>query len=118
SGSLAAFQGTLRRGEDEGVRRVARLFGTDGVRGLANGDVLTPELAMRLSAAAARHLLREPLEHGARPVVVIGRDTRPSGPMLEAAALAGFTAVGCDVVRLGVVPTPAVAYETQRRAAL
>jgi phosphoglucosamine mutase len=50
--------------------------------------------------------------------VVIGRDTRPSGPMLEAAAFAGFTAVGCDVARLGVVPTPAVAYEVQRRAAL
>ncbi|HTL23515.1 MAG TPA: phosphoglucosamine mutase [Mycobacteriales bacterium] len=97
---------------------MARLFGTDGIRGLANGDVLTPELAMRLAAAAARHLLAEPLEHGARPVVVIGRDTRPSGEMLEAAAFAGFTAVGCDVVRLGVVPTPAVAYECQRRGVL
>jgi phosphoglucosamine mutase len=97
---------------------MARLFGTDGVRGLANGDVLTPELALRLAAAAARHLLAEQLAHGTRPVVVIGRDTRPSGPMLEAAALAGFTSVGCDVVRLGVVPTPAVAYEVQHRAAL
>lgn len=97
---------------------MARLFGTDGVRGLANGDVLTPELAMRLAAAAARHLLAEPLAHGARPVVVIGRDTRPSGQLLEAAAFAGFTAVGCDVVRLGVVPTPAVAYECQRRGVL
>jgi phosphoglucosamine mutase len=97
---------------------LARLFGTDGIRGLANGDVLTPELAMRLAAAAARHLLAEPLAHGARPVVVIGRDTRPSGEMLEAAAFAGFTAVGCDVVRLGVVPTPAVAYECQRRGVL
>ncbi|HUR50744.1 MAG TPA: phosphoglucosamine mutase [Mycobacteriales bacterium] len=97
---------------------MARLFGTDGVRGLANGDVLTPELALRLAAAAARHLLGEQLGAGTRPVVVIGRDTRPSGQMLEAAAFAGFAAVGCDVVRLGVVPTPAVAYEVQRRAAL
>jgi phosphoglucosamine mutase len=97
---------------------LARLFGTDGVRGLANGDVLTPELALRLAAAAARHLLAEQLGGGARPVVVIGRDTRPSGEMLEAASFAGFAAVGCDVVRLGVVPTPAVAYEAQRRGVL
>ncbi len=95
---------------------MARLFGTDGVRGLAGGDVLTAELALRLAAAAARELHGEALARGERPLVVIGRDTRPSGPMLEAAAFAGFTAVGCDVVRLGVVPTPAVAYEVQRRA--
>ena len=97
---------------------MGRLFGTDGVRGLANGDVLTPELALRLAAAAARHLLAEQLGAEARPVVVIGRDTRPSGEMLEAASFAGFAAVGCDVVRLGVVPTPAVAYEAQRRGVL
>jgi len=97
---------------------MGRLFGTDGIRGLANGDVLTPELAMRVAAAAARHFLSEQLEAGSRPVVVIGQDTRPSGPTLEAGAFAGFTAVGCDVVRLGVVPTPAVAYEVQRGAEL
>ncbi|MCW2599160.1 MAG: glmM [Frankiales bacterium] len=97
---------------------MARLFGTDGIRGLAGGEILTAELAMGLAAAAALELLGEELERGVRPVVVIGRDTRLSGPMLEAAAFAGFTAVGCDVVRLGVVPTPAVAYEVQRRAAL
>ena len=97
---------------------MARLFGTDGVRGLAGGDVLTAELAFRLAAAAAQELLAEQLAHGTQPYVVIGRDTRPSGPMLEAAAFAGFTAVGCHVTRLGVVPTPAVAYEVQRRAAL
>ncbi|TAL25155.1 MAG: phosphoglucosamine mutase [Frankiales bacterium] len=96
----------------------ARLFGTDGVRGLAGGDVLTAELAFRLSAAAALELLGEELSRGGHPLVVIGRDTRPSGPMLEAAAFAGFASVGCDVARLGVVPTPAVAYEVQRRAAL
>ena len=97
---------------------MARLFGTDGIRGLAGGDVLTADLAMRLAAAAALELLAEPLAHGVRPLVVIGRDSRPSGPMLEAAALAGFASVGCDVARLGVVPTPAVAYAVQRGAAL
>jgi phosphoglucosamine mutase len=81
---------------------MARLFGTDGVRGLANGEVLTPELALALARSVVR-------ETGARRVV-IGRDTRPSGPMLEAAAAAGFTAEGADVVLLGVVPTPAVAH--------
>ncbi|MCW2679950.1 MAG: hypothetical protein JWM62_1351, partial [Frankiales bacterium] len=91
-----------------------RLFGTDGIRGLAGGDVLTAQLAFQVAAAAAQELLTL----GDRPLVAIGRDTRPSGPMLEAAAFAGFTAVGCDVVRLGVVPTPAVAYEVQHRAQL
>ena len=81
---------------------MARLFGTDGVRGLANGDVLTPELALELAAAAAHEL-------GGR-LAVIGRDTRPSGPLLEAAAAAGFAAAGCDVQLLGVVPTPTVAH--------
>ena len=81
---------------------MARLFGTDGVRGLANGDVLTPELALALASSAAREL-------GGR-TVAIGRDTRPSGPMLEAAAAAGFAAAGMDVLLLGVVPTPTVAH--------
>jgi len=88
---------------------VARLFGTDGVRGLANGEVLTPELSLALAASAATVLL----EAGTpRPRVVIGRDPRPSGQMLEAAAVAGFTSAGCDVLLLGVVPTPAVAHVT------
>jgi phosphoglucosamine mutase len=94
---------------------LARLFGTDGIRGLAGGDVLTAELAERVAAAAAAELIDDA---SARPVVVIGRDTRPSGPMLETAAVAGFTAAGCDVVRLGVVPTPAVAYAVQHGASL
>ena len=97
---------------------MGRLFGTDGVRGLAGGELLTAELTLRLAAASALVLLAEPLARGERPVVVIGRDTRPSGPMLEAAAFAGFTSVGCDVARLGVVPTPAVAYEVEHAAAL
>lgn len=81
-----------------------RLFGTDGVRGLAGGEVLTADLALRLAAAAGRVLGRP----GAR--VAIGRDTRPSGPLFEAAATAGFLAAGLDVELLGVVPTPAVAH--------
>jgi phosphoglucosamine mutase len=94
---------------------LARLFGTDGIRGLAGGDVLTADLAEHVAAAAAAELA----SGGAtRPLVVIGRDTRPSGPVLEAASVAGFTAAGCDVVRLGVVPTPAVAFEVQRGASL
>ena len=96
----------------------ARLFGTDGIRGLAFGEVLTEDLTRRVAAAAAAELLAEQLGRGERPVVVIGRDTRPSGPQLEDAAVLGFTAAGCDVVRLGVLPTPAVAYEVQRQAAL
>ena len=70
---------------------MGRLFGTDGVRGLAGGDVLTAELAFRLAGAAALELLAEELAHGAHPLVVIGRDTRPSGPMLEAAPCAPST---------------------------
>ena len=86
-----------------------RLFGTDGVRGLANAD-LTPELSFDLSAAAARVL-------GARSAVV-GRDTRASGEMLEAAVVAGLASAGCSVVRVGVVPTPGVAFLTAGRADL
>ena len=81
--------------------RLARLFGTDGIRGLAFGDVLTEELTRQVVASAVRVL-------GGRRVA-IGRDTRPSGPALEKAAIEGFTAAGADVVQLGVVPTPAVA---------
>src|SRR5438445_283255 len=96
---------------------MARLFGTDGVRGLANGDVLTPELAMRLAGTAGARLVawrRDTLgtQPYNRPMVVVGRDTRPSGEMLEAAAVAGFTSAGCDVTVLGVVPTPVVAHRT------
>jgi phosphoglucosamine mutase len=96
---------------------LARLFGTDGIRGLANGDVLTPDLAMRLSAVAGARAVTERGGGGGRPVVVVGRDSRPSGEMLEAAAVAGFTSAGCDVTRLGVVPTPLVAHCTARGGA-
>lgn len=80
-------------------------FGTDGVRGLANAD-LSPELAMQL-AQAFIHTLPDPVTV---PLVYLGKDTRRSGDMLEAAMVAGFTSLGCDVRLLGVVPTPAVAW--------
>jgi len=90
---------------------MARLFGTDGVRGLANREV-TAELALDLAVAAA-HILAERGEFaGHRPRAVIGRDPRASGEFLEAAVAAGLASAGVDVVRLGVLPTPAVAYLT------
>jgi len=95
---------------------MARLFGTDGVRALANGDVLTPELAMAVARSAAHELLARRTAAD-RPVAVIGRDTRPSGPMLEAAAAAGFASAGVDVQLLGVVPTPVVAHACARGGA-
>lgn len=88
---------------------MARLFGTDGVRGTANQD-LTAELALDLAVAAA-HVLGEAGAFGARrPTALVGRDTRASGEFLEAAVVAGLASAGVDVVRLGVVPTPGVAY--------
>ncbi|GAA2051237.1 phosphoglucosamine mutase [Williamsia deligens] len=97
---------------------MAQYFGTDGVRGLANGD-LTPELAMRVARAAAAELTSgiadsgiAPTSPGARPVAVVGRDPRASGEMLEAAVCAGLTAAGVDALRVGVLPTPAVAFLT------
>ena len=83
-------------------------FGTDGVRGVANDD-LTPELAFAIGRAGATVLAHESERH--RPVIV-GRDTRLSGTMLEAAIVAGITSVGRDVLQIGIVPTPAVARVT------
>ena len=88
---------------------MARLFGTDGVRGVANQD-LTAELAVALGAAAARRLIRTGATR--RRVAVVGRDPRASGEMLEAAVIAGLTSEGVDTLRVGVLPTPAVAYLT------
>jgi phosphoglucosamine mutase len=86
---------------------VGRLFGTDGVRGVANAASLTPELALGLGRAAVR-LARE-RSGSARPSVVIGRDTRRSGPMLEDALCAGVASAGGLALRAGVLPTPGVA---------
>ena len=86
---------------------MGRLFGTDGVRGLAGSD-LTARLALDLSVAAARVL--GPAAAHQRPVAVVGRDPRTSGEFLEAAVVAGLASSGVDVLRLGVLPTPGVAY--------
>ncbi len=88
-----------------------RIFGTDGVRGLANGQ-LTAELALDLSVAAARVLVDRGEYAGPRPIAVVGRDTRISGQFLEHAVVAGLASAGVDVVRLRVLPTPGVAYMT------
>ena len=87
---------------------MGRLFGTDGVRGVAGRD-LTARLALDLSVAAA-HVLGSPGATGRRPVAVVGRDPRVSGEFLESAVVAGLASSGVDVLRLGVIPTPAVAY--------
>ena len=91
------------------------LFGTDGVRGLANAD-LTPELALALGRAAVGVLLAEGSARGsvpARPTVLVGRDPRASGTLLESALVAGILSAGGDVLAAGVVPTPAVAFLTR-----
>jgi len=87
---------------------VGRLFGTDGVRGVANVE-LTAELALKLAAGAGRVLVRHRSGPG-RAVAVVGRDPRASGEFLEAAVVAGLAGSGVDVIRVGVLPTPAVAY--------
>jgi len=84
---------------------MGRLFGTDGVRGVANSE-LTPELAFKLGKAGAFVLSREK----ERPIVLIGRDTRISGDMIEDAISAGILAMGGNVIKVGVLPTPAIAY--------
>ena len=90
---------------------MGRLFGTDGVRGLANRE-LTAELALDLSVAAAHVLADVGAFAGHRPTAVVARDGRASGEFLEAAVVAGLASAGVDVLLLGVVPTPAVAYLT------
>ena len=86
-----------------------KLFGTDGVRGTANSEPMTAETAMRLGMAAGPFFTRGKHRH----IVVIGKDTRLSGYMLEPALTAGFISVGMDVVLLGPLPTPAVAMLTR-----
>src|SRR6185312_12857646 len=86
-----------------------KYFGTDGIRGLANGEKLTPDLALRVGMAAGLKFVRG--DHRNR--VVIGKDTRRSGYLIENALAAGFTAVGMDVYFLGPMPTPAVAMLTR-----
>lgn len=92
---------------------MSRIFGTDGVRGIANTE-LSPELAFKLGRAGATVFSRSSDRH--KPIIV-GRDTRLSGTMLEAAVIAGITSVGRDVTSIGIVPTPCVAAVTVRTAA-
>lgn len=91
---------------------MGKYFGTDGVRGVANQE-LTPELAYKIGRCGGYVLTGQ----AKQPKVVIGRDTRISGPMLEAALVAGLLSIGADVIRLGVVSTPAVAYLTRKLGA-
>ena len=86
-----------------------KLFGTDGIRGTTNSEPMTAETALRVGQAAGIHFLRGDHRHR----VVIGKDTRLSGYMMESAMVAGFTSVGMDVVMLGPMPTPAVALLTR-----
>ncbi len=86
-----------------------KFFGTDGIRGRVNDAPMTAEIAMRVGQAAGAHFLRGDHRHR----VVIGKDTRLSGYMMESAMVAGFTSVGMDVVLLGPMPTPAVAMLTR-----
>ena len=90
---------------------MTRLFGTDGVRGLANKK-LTPILALKLGQAAAEVLTADRESYELRPTAVIGRDPRVSGEMLDAAIASGLASRGVDVVRVGVLPTPAIAFLT------
>lgn len=89
-----------------------KLFGTDGIRGIANKD-LTPELAFKVGRAGGYILSK-----GNKGKILVGKDTRISGDMLESALVAGITSVGLDVVLLGIIPTPAVAYLTRKYKAL
>jgi len=91
---------------------MSRLFGTDGVRGLANGPVITAELALAVSVAAARVLGEVGGDRPDRPKAIVGRDPRASGEFLSAAVVAGLASAGVDVYDAGVLPTPAVAYLT------
>ena len=95
---------------------IRKLFGTDGVRGVANVEPVTAETALKLGRAAAHIFARvngRPHAPGARPKIVIGKDTRISGYMLENALVAGITSLGVDVLLIGPLPTPGVAYITR-----
>src|SRR5512143_1516578 len=87
-------------------------FGTDGVRGRVGESPITPELVLKLGWAAGR-VLAAASDNGGPPAVLIGKDTRLSGYMLEAALEAGFSAAGVDVYLCGPLPTPAIAYLTR-----
>ena len=95
---------------------MGKYFGTDGVRGVANAE-LTPELAFKLGRYGGYVLLQQ-AEGNAHPRVLVGRDTRISGQLLEHALIAGLLSVGIEVMQLGVIPTPGVAYLTRMQGAV
>jgi phosphoglucosamine mutase len=98
------------------VNTGTKIFGTDGVRGVANVEPVTAETALKLGRAAAHvftQLNPRTLPEGARPKIVLGKDTRRSGYMLENALVAGITSLGVDVLVIGPLPTPGVAYITR-----
>jgi len=90
-----------------------KYFGTDGIRGLVGEAPITPDFVMRLGYAAGKVVAKGSSAQGGRPTVLIGKDTRISGYMLEAALEAGFSAAGVDVMLAGPMPTPAIAYLTR-----
>jgi phosphoglucosamine mutase len=96
---------------------MGRLFGTDGVRAIANAEPLTPELAYRLGRVAAPYLADRAPGTGRRPGILVGRDTRLSGPLLEQALVAGVLSTGVDALVAGVLPTPAIAVLTRELGA-
>ena len=91
---------------------MGQLFGTDGIRGLANTYPITPEIALKVGRAIGQHFRREE-----RSSIVIGRDTRISGTMLESAIVSGCCSVGCDAIVCKILPTPAIAYLTKNYGA-
>jgi phosphoglucosamine mutase len=95
---------------------MARLFGTDGIRGIANKE-LTPQMAFNLGQAGAYILGKNRAKGQEKPKIVIGKDTRISGDMLEAALTAGICSMGVDVFKVGVLPTPGIAYLTRNLGA-
>jgi len=90
---------------------MGRLFGTDGVRGLANGDTITVELSVGLAQAAATVLGGSARANGQRPLAVVARDPRVSGEFIASAVAAGLASSGVDVYDAGVLPTPAAAFK-------
>ena len=115
---LATPTGTKPKRSDVTVRlmQATKIFGTDGVRGVANVEPVTAETALKLGRAAAHVFMRlnpRTMPEGARPKIVLGKDTRLSGYMLENALVAGITSLGVDVLLIGPLPTPGVAYITR-----
>jgi len=108
---------TVNKAANAGAQTTRRWFGTDGIRGRVGGEVIHAEFALRLGWAAGRVLAQRwaanPCTAQGRPAVLIGKDTRLSGYMLESALEAGLSSAGVDVLLLGPVPTPAVAYLTR-----